>query len=212
METNGEKLTRQSLIQQNTSKRKQFNAEFIYHCLIDEVCEIITKRGRKLILENNYKYVLGQIALWYANDKRFKGDLLKGIMLRGNVGTGKTVIVQALMNVMLNVENLLAAFICAVDLQELYLNNDKEEISVLKERKYTIIDDVGVEMTEAKNYGNTREPFNDVFDFRYRHNKITIVTTNLKPSEIEEKYGTRIIDRFRECMNDLVLDGVSFRK
>ena len=94
----------------------------------------------------------------------------------------------------------------------MYSRQDEDGILNLKNRKYTIIDDLGVETTEVKNWGNVREPFNDVFDARYRSNRLTVITTNLRPSEIEEKYGTRIIDRFRECMNDLILDGKSLRK
>jgi len=212
MEINGEKLTRQHLIHQKGCDRAKFNADIIYDALIDEVCWILTYKGKLLEMSENYKYILGQIALWYANDERFSGDLHKGLMIRGSVGTGKTVMAEALKGVIFLVERLQANIINAVDLQNMYSRQDEDGILNLKNRKYTIIDDLGVETTEVKNWGNVREPFNDVFDARYRSNRLTVITTNLRPSEIEEKYGTRIIDRFRECMNDLILDGKSLRK
>ncbi|WP_148038833.1 hypothetical protein [Proteiniphilum sp. X52] len=166
----------------------------------------------KLILTEENRFVTGQVALWYSWDIRFKGDIHKGLMIRGNVGTGKTLIVQALCEIIWAYEILVPCFLHATELSDLYARGDVDGIDRAKKRSYTIIDDVGVEAVETKSYGNIKEPFNDVFDYRYRNNKRTIITTNLTPSEIEQKYGTRIIDRFRECMNDLVLDGESFRK
>lgn len=192
----------------------KFNADEIYYTLIDVMDALIKERNPadKLILNDENKHVIGQVALWYSWDKRFKGDLHKGLMIRGNVGTGKSLIVKALCEIIFEFEILKPKLIHVNDLQALYMRGDYDEIDAVKNRFYTIIDDVGVEAVEVKNYGSVIEPFNDVFDYRYRNNKRTIITTNLAPSDIEEIYGTRIIDRFRECMNDLVLDGESFRK
>ena len=213
METVGEIYKQQNTVKPKASNnRSVINAELVYHALIDEVCKIISERNRLLILNENNKHIIGQIALWYANDIRFKGDLLKGISLRGNVGTGKTVIVKALKEVMLNIERVNAKFIYSTDLTELYIQQKAVEIESLKQRKYIIIDDLGVENIETKIWGNSKEPFNDVFEYRYRMNLTTIITTNLTPSKIGEDYGIRIRDRFRESFNDLVLDGESLRK
>ena len=213
METVGEIYKQQNTVKPKASNnRPVFNAELIYHALIDEVCKIISERNRLLILNENNKHIIGQIALWYANDIRFNGDLLKGISLRGNVGTGKTVIAKALKEVMLNAERVNAKFIYSTDLTELYIQQKAVEIEALKQRKYLIIDDLGIENVETKIWGNSKEPFNDVFEYRYRMNLTTIITTNLTPSKIGEDYGIRIRDRFRESFNDLVLDGESLRK
>lgn len=213
MKTAGEIYKQQNTVKPKASNnRPVFNAELIYQALIDEVCKIISERNRLLVLNENNKHIIGQIALWYANDLQFKGDLLKGISLRGNVGTGKTVIVKALKEVMLNAERVNAKFIYSTDLTELYIQQKAVEIEALKQRKYLIIDDLGVENVETKIWGNSKEPFNDVFEYRYRMNLTTIITTNLTPSKIGEDYGIRIRDRFRESFNDLVLDGESLRK
>src|SRR5690554_5804373 len=190
----------------------KLNADEVYMEYLKELSEVLSKRGDSLVVNETNKRVLGQIVLWYTLDKRFKGDLRKGLMIRGNVGTGKTVIVKALKKLIKSKEGKNACFLHSIELQDLYIQNDLDGIDRAKKRDYTIIDDVGTEAAETKLYGNAKEPFNDVFDYRYRNDKITIITTNLPPSEIENTYGTRIIDRFRECMNDLVLDGKSFRK
>jgi DNA replication protein DnaC len=192
----------------------KFEAGDIYFVMLKAMEALIKERNTdwKLILTDENKHVIGQVALWYSWDERFKGDVRKGLMIRGNVGTGKSLIVQALCKIIMAYEILVPCFLHASELYDLYMRGDVDGIDIAKKRAYTIIDDVGVEPVETKNYGNVKEPFNDVFDYRYRNNKRTIITTNLTPSEIEETYGTRIIDRFRECMNDLVLDGESFRR
>ncbi len=192
----------------------KFDANEIYFTLLKTMDALIRERKQdeKLILTDENRYIVGQVALWYSWDNRFNGDVRKGLMIRGNVGTGKTIIVRALYEIILAFEILDPCFIRATELQDLYMRDDIEGIDRAKKRTYTIIDDLGVEPVEAKIYGNVKEPFNDVFDYRYWNNKRTVITTNLTPSEIELTYGTRIIDRFRECMNDLVLDGESFRR
>lgn len=192
----------------------RYNAEMVYFRLLEIMQELIHKRhpDRQLIQTNNVRVAVGQVALWFSRDERFEGDIRKGLMLRGNVGTGKSLIASALSQIILEVRDIVPKFIHASELQDLYIRNDYEEIDIVKKRAYTIIDDVGVESVETKNFGNVKEPFIDVFDYRYREQKQTVITTNLAPSEIKELYGTRIIDRFRECMNDFVLDGESFRK
>lgn len=192
----------------------KFDAEQIYFALLKVMDALIKERKSddELILTDENRHIIGQVALWYSWDERFKGDVRKGLMIRGNVGTGKSLIVQALCEIIRAYEILVPCLLHATELSDLYTRDDIDGIDRAKKRSYTIIDDVGVEAVETKSYGNIKEPFNDVFDYRYRNNKRTIITTNLTPSEIENTYGTRIIDRFRECMNDLVLDGESFRK
>lgn len=212
METVGEILNRQRTAPPKVSNRPVFNAKLIYDSLIDEICNIITERNRLLVLNEQNEKIIKQVAFWYANDIRFDGDLFKGILIRGNVGTGKTVIVKALINVMLQVEKVHAKFIYATELTDLYIQQKLVLIAALKQRKHLIIDDLGVESVETKIWGNSKEPFKDVFEYRYMNNLTTIITTNLTPKQIGEDYGVRIRDRFRESFNDLVLDGESLRR
>ena len=208
-------ILKENPIRQNTSDLPpKFNAGDVYYRLLNEMECIVRERDpdAELILNETNRHVIGQVALWYSWDSRFQGSLHKGFMIRGNVGTGKSLIVKALSNLITKLEVLIPCLIHVSELQDLYIRSDFDEIDKVKKRFYTIIDDVGVEAVESKSYGNVKEPFNDVFDHRYRNDKRTIITTNLTPSEIEKIYGTRIIDRFRECMNDLILDGESFRK
>ena len=210
MEKIGDLLTKQSIMQ-TTNFRASFNAEKVYRCLEFNLQTIL--HPVNMILEGQNKFILGQLALWYSNDERFKGDLKKGILLRGGVGTGKTKIMKALVETVAIVENGKKIEMCdAIDLQNLFLRQNDEEIEKLEKRPWIIVDDIGKESTEIKYYGNVIEPFNQVFDARYRAGKSMIITTNETPEQLKMKYGDRIYDRFKETLNDLVLDGESLRK
>ena len=202
----------QEVIHPTVFDRPKFNPVEAYQFFVIKLTEQLSIRGVKLILHEKNKHVIGQIALWYANDNRFTGDLKKSLFIHGGVGTGKSQLLVALKSLIYEAEQIKAEIIHAVDLQRLYAEKKDDEIQVLKRRKFVMVDDLGTESVEVKNYGNSSEPFNDLFDSRYRNALHTIVTTNLRPSEIGERYGERILDRFRETMNDIVLDFESFRK
>jgi len=166
----------------------------------------------ELILNDQFKFIIGQIVLWFANDNRFKGKIEKGLFIRGNCGTGKTMILETLLDIIECGDKRIAILIHVRDLQDLYLKNDVEKIDVLKNRFLLMIDDLGVENTDIKNYGNVLEPFNDLFDYRYRNRLDTIVTTNETPEKIKIAYGDRTIDRFKQVFNEYVFDFKSLRK
>ncbi len=59
---------------------------------------------------------------------------------------------------------------------------------------------MGEEPKTVLEYGNAINPIVDLFEERYNRQLFTIITTNLDPNEISEKYGVRIADRFREML------------
>lgn len=165
-----------------------------------------------LHLSDEFKNIIGQISLWYSNDERFKGDISKGILLRGNCGTGKTITIENLKEIVEFGDAKIPILIHSRELQDLYIERNLEKIDALKNRFLILIDDLGVESTDIKNFGNVLEPFNDVFDYRYRNNLDTVITTNLTPEKIKERYGDRILDRFKESFNEYVFNFNSLRK
>lgn len=205
-------IYQKSIIQQQQSWRtcRIFDAAQVYHDFIKRLS--IAVFPEELILNEEFKNIIGQITLWYANDNRFKLDISKGIILRGNCGTGKTIILETIVNIVEFGDNRKPIFINVRDLQNLYIKNDIEQIETLKKRFLILIDDVGVENVDIKNYGNLLEPFNDLFDYRYRNKLETIISTNLTPEKIKQIYGDRILDRFKECFNEYIFDFKSLRK
>jgi len=166
----------------------------------------------QLVLEAEFKNIIGQISCWYANDERYQLDINKGLILRGNCGTGKTMILETLVDIIEFGDKRIPILVHVRDLQAMYIKNDLDSIDRLKQRFLIIIDDVGVETTEIKNYGNVLEPFNDLFDYRYRNKLETIISTNLTPEKIKELYGDRILDRFKECFNEYIFNFKSLRQ
>ena len=73
------------------------------------------------------------------------------------------------------------------------------------------IDDLGIEPAEVMDYGNILNPVIDLISYRYNEQLFTIVTTNLNPKQIRDKYGDRIADRFNEMMKKVIFENDSYR-
>lgn len=138
-----------------------------------------------------------------------------GLILRGNVGTGKTTLLNAIRKTI--------AIRTGESLQVWEarriapLAKGAEGQKVLEEiakRPLLGIDDLGVESVSVKDYGNEAMPVVDLLTERYSARRFTIITTNLSSEEIAQRYGERIADRIREQYNVMTYDGnqKSYRK
>lgn len=73
-----------------------------------------------------------------------------------------------------------------------------------------LLDDVGTEPYEVKEYGNSYLPFTQLIECRYNKGLTTVMTTNLSIDEINTRYGTRIADRVNE-FHTIKWSGESYR-
>ena len=73
------------------------------------------------------------------------------------------------------------------------------------------IDDVGTEPAEVLHFGNAITPITDLLSIRYDEQLFTIVSSNLTPSQVRQKYGERIADRLNEMAKTVVFQNVSYR-
>lgn len=73
-----------------------------------------------------------------------------------------------------------------------------------------IVDDLGREYFKDTGWGI--DQWDSFFDKRYRDKLPTIITTNMTPEELVDKYNERILDRLRECGIWIGLSGKSQRK
>lgn len=148
------------------------------------------------------------------------GDSHKfGLLLAGTCGNGKTTTLRAVQSVIKLLNNtyynrsgqrignrLLEA-------KEITKLSDKDgQLTVYKTVPVLFLDDLGREPTEVLKYGNVSSPITELLEYRYNQRLTTIVTTNLEPSEIREKYGDRIADRFNEMFALVSYTGVSYRR
>ena len=135
-----------------------------------------------------------------------------GILLCGNCGNGKT----TTMNAFLSVSKYLAT--PGIDIESTsarrisQIAKNEDIMMTAKGTKVLCIDDMGLEPTEVLDYGNSINPVIEIMEHRYRQQLFTFITTNLTPSQIREKYGDRIADRFNETTKCIVYTNPTFRK
>lgn len=151
----------------------------------------------------------------------------KGLMLFGNIGVGKTVIMDVFAR---NVVQSYKVIKCAKIVSEFGLKDNAqltiEKYSVMKANEHLgkyynqevlgyCFDDLGAEKM-GSNYGK-EEAMIDIIENRYNYNHRgpkTHLTTNLSLEQIETRYGLRVLDRMRQMFNliDFPEDAASLRK
>ena len=136
---------------------------------------------------------------------------LRGVLIAGSVGIGKTMIVRC-MAATLNAQYLTVP---ALGTQFSQYGAEGFWDSVrLAERWDLFLDDLGAEKA-VKSYSNAlpiEELIYQRYDLWQRYGIRTHITTNLIGDQVEEKYGLRIRDRIKEMMTPVVGTGQSMRE
>lgn len=148
------------------------------------------------------------------------GDSHKfGLLLAGTCGNGKTTTMRAVQSVVMLLNNTYYnrfgqrignRLLEAKEIAQ--LSGNPEQLTAYQTIPLLFLDDLGREPTEVMRYGNVTSPITELLEYRYNQRLTTIVTTNLEPSEIREKYGDRIADRFNEMFVVVSYTGVSYRR
>lgn len=193
--------------------------------MIGKMNEIGLSYCRNFGLDSFNLSTIKQLLYYFMEDSKFKGDLTKGILLRGNIGTGKTLMMRIFSEKkpgfnFTGPKNFL--FHSVIDVYAKFINHGHEGLDeyskfylhdeMLKNWTNTIcFDELGIEPTTAMNYGNKLNIMELIITKRYNnwqsYGQLTHFTTNLTPDEIEKNYGERIRSRIAEMCNDLVLLG-----
>ena len=135
----------------------------------------------------------------------------QGLLLYGNVGTGKSHIAACICNRLMH--RLTPVF--ATSFVKLLEENPKNVdvpyiISKMGKADLVLFDDLGAE----RNTSYALEMVYNLIDSRYRQRKPMIVTTNLSIDEMQNVQDIRyrrIYDRVLECCYPVLFDGQSFR-
>lgn len=136
-----------------------------------------------------------------------------GLLLWGNVGTGKTYFAACIANYLINlgVPVLMTSFIKLTNALTGFDEDKNAYISSLNNYKLLIIDDLGAE--RQSDY--MLEQVYNIIDSRYKNQQPIIITTNLSLSEIKDpkdiKYS-RIYSRIMEMCVPIKFDGTDRRK
>lgn len=130
----------------------------------------------------------------------------RGLFLTGDAGCGKTHLMRALQE-WLNPRTLNWMY-CKEPSDIAYMRNrDDDNIE-----STVYVDDIGCEEI-VREYGNTVDVVGDYIQrYHYRGKGRFFATTNLNSTQINERYGTRCLDRILEMCVVLKLDGKSKRE
>lgn len=136
-----------------------------------------------------------------------------GIAFCGEVGNGKTTLMSAICNLtgyLFENDGLFFRKVKATDVLEIYQN--RKDFRTLYEQPLLAIDDLGCEPVEVMSYGNVLTPTVELLMARYEMQLYTMVTTNIEPGKIKDRYGERIADRFREMLCVIPFTNKTYRQ
>lgn len=162
-------------------------------------------KDNKDIKEKEIFYnIAGKVAKWMCLGSAENN----GLVISGSVGIGKSAMLTAIVMFLNhrveekpNEYNKYAyqkVMVTANNLADQCLNSESSWEMVTTTKKILLIDDVGCEPTEVKEYGNRFLPFTECLEQRYNRKIYTILTTNFtKRDEWKEKYGDRVADRIK---------------
>lgn len=173
----------------------------------------VHKFGKELDETVENLQAIKALCFFIARDDRFATELgldrLKGLLIRGNSGTGKTHLVRCCEDNGLNPIHALTM----LDITEQV--SEEGKYSIQNQGKPLIyFDDVGTEEASVKHYGTTILWFKNYIESVYHKSKCfnhMIITTNLNFSGLEKQYGFRVASRMREMFNVVDLTGKDYR-
>ena len=192
---------------------KTLISEFGNIILIERASLSANQAPELFLVDDQDKYLLNQLFFYSKHDDRFEGDLSKGILVIGPVGTGKTVIMEAyqrLLNQFTKKYNNLPTF-------KWYKSYELFEIikaDGLKDLKNPVfVDELGREKKTAKDYGTDIQPIIEWLMQRYDNGTLTHGTSNYGIDELSrpDMYGEIVGDRLKSMFNFILLNGKSRR-
>lgn len=200
--------------------------------VLDNMCKgIVESRG------GTYQPIdeIGRIARWLEKPQRH------GLLLLGNVGSGKTTIARAIRETINHLEigrfidekglmiakgwiaygrikNESTNWMNEVSAVNLCRIVESDKFDKAKNCAALMIDDIGSEPEIVKVYGNEQSPVAELIDWRNDNQLFTIATSNLSTrtslgvNQFLERYGDRTASRMAELFDVIKINGKDHRK
>lgn len=172
--------------------------------------QLIVESGKTVRFTPEHYKAVDLAAWWLTTGQTW------GLKIMGGVGTGKSTLMEAIRkfvnSYMRRVPPQQQVFINKCDASVIAdsFREDSEDCQAWFRYRAVAIDDLGIEPTTVKYYGNEIMPLTDILHRRANERKITFVATNLDKVSIRAKYGERVYDRMRD-MTTIILNGESNR-
>lgn len=174
-------------------------------------------------IRDELKAAYNDILHWAVMDYTGNLDPDKGLLLWGDIGTGKSTMLRIIREfcgmVRPPVDGHRYSFritnvidVCA-DYADESSGGGYRGIRQYIESPRQAFDELGSETVPTGRYGNFENVMQYIFQSRYdnRHHQFTHATTNLTVDQIRDVYDERIYDRFKEMFNFVALRGKTFR-
>lgn len=189
----------------------------------DQLKAFVIQKGNerfgKIQIDQDNEHIFNLLCLYFSGDKRFEalGDtfsLSKGILLFGDVGCGKTALMQLFMDnsfrsfAVLNCSNIANEYqkdgLSVLDRYCNEFQSSRPDLTFGQKFIGICFDDMGTE-DQKKSFGNTTNVIGEILFSRhanaYKLSGQTHATTNLTGNRISEIYGDRLRSRMREMFN-----------
>jgi len=169
--------------------------------------------GMQFEIDSDNEKVVLNLCHYFSGDKRFKGDLNKGLLLAGGVGVGKSSLMQFFSRNQVYSYRMVSCRAVENDFDkngyeaiEVYSNNLPIAVNGNPFGHQIVgycFDDIGTE-SDGKHFGKNKNMMTEIILNRYDRklpHYSTHLTTNMTASAMLEAYGKRATDRLREMMN-----------
>ena len=185
------------------------------------------KLNKNLAVDNSNRETIKLLIDYMQESENSKLSVLKGVLLIGDVGTGKSMLMSIFAEYGAY-NKLKKAFHVQTsrDIERKYKNEGYAGVQYYSNYFGTnrygsdivnlCIDDLGIEEGTISNYGDKCDAVSEVLLDRYdkmlNSNVLTFATSNLGDEEFKARYSKRLVSRFNEMFNFVVLKGNDRRK
>lgn len=220
----------ETVIKNQPKEMQKFNKKLFWNLFLEiskiEFEKIKKHQDDKFIIDQRNEKIIYTILGYFLQLENFnqygliknKASLDKGLLIYGDYGVGKSFLFKVLQDMgrkiftEYNNNSFYFKSISTGSFVDEYMTAVKSNQTNFEIKNYytgkLYIDDLGFEKLAFLSF----ELLGEVLFERNRNQATTFVTTNLKPSEITERYKERIGDRLPEMFNIIKWEGVSFRK
>lgn len=164
-----------------------------YTTLENAMKYFLQREGREFVKIPQHQ----EIAEWLTDNKG------RGLFLHGDCGLGKSFISRIVIPAI--VLKYQAKVFNVYDIGKM---NGKLDDALKK--VYVVLDDIGTEEV-LNDYGTKKYAFAELIDNAEKQGNILIITTNLSPDQLTEKYGERVLERIISTTKRIEFRGKTFR-